>query len=85
MNFLNVLGLRIAERIAREGKGCLIVVKKWDNIPNKNEQDVREKVRVLDWAPIVYSTAIAGHNVEKYVQLNHIFCFITHSPVAFFT
>ena len=69
---------RIAERIEREGKGCLIVVNKWDTIPNKNqqiatyyEQDVREKVCVLDWAPIVYSTAIASHNVDKYVQLNH--------------
>ncbi|XP_052192362.1 uncharacterized protein LOC127801364 isoform X2 [Diospyros lotus] len=63
---------RIAERIEREGKGCLIVVNKWDTIPNKNqqtamyyEQDVREKLRLLGWAPIVYSTAIAGHNVEK--------------------
>ncbi|XP_048324958.2 uncharacterized protein LOC107412607 isoform X5 [Ziziphus jujuba] len=63
---------KIAERIEREGKGCLIVVNKWDTIPNKNqqtatyyEQDVREKLRILDWAPIVYSTAIAGHSVEK--------------------
>ncbi|GLU19353.1 hypothetical protein SLE2022_356090 [Rubroshorea leprosula] len=63
---------RIAERIEKEGKGCLIVVNKWDTIPNKNqqtatyyEQDVREKLRSLQWAPIVYSTAIAGHGVEK--------------------
>ncbi|KAG6632468.1 GTPase Der isoform X1 [Carya illinoinensis] len=65
---------KIAERIEREGKGCLIVVNKWDTIPHKNqqtatyyEQDVREKLRVLDWAPIVYSTAIAGHSVEKII------------------
>ena len=32
------------------------------------EQDVREKLRLLGWAPIVYSTAIAGHNVEKYAS-----------------
>ncbi|XP_057483893.1 uncharacterized protein LOC130770429 isoform X2 [Actinidia eriantha] len=63
---------RIAERIEREGKGCLVVVNKWDTIPNKNnqtatyyEQDVRVKLRSLGWAPIVYSTAIAGHSVEK--------------------
>lgn len=31
------------------------------------EQDVREKLRSLDWAPIVYSTAITGHSVDKYV------------------
>ncbi|XP_030453651.1 uncharacterized protein LOC115675186 isoform X2 [Syzygium oleosum] len=65
---------RIAERIEKEGKGCLIVVNKWDTIPNKNqqsatyyEQDVREKLRSLDWAPIVYSTAIAGNSVEKII------------------
>ncbi|XP_073105326.1 uncharacterized protein [Elaeis guineensis] len=65
---------RIAERIEREGKGCIIVVNKWDTIPNKNqqtttyyEQDVREKLRVLDWAPIVYSTTTNGHSVERII------------------
>ncbi|XP_027353765.1 uncharacterized protein LOC113864354 isoform X1 [Abrus precatorius] len=65
---------KIAERIEKEGKGCVIVVNKWDTIPNKNqqtasyyEQDVREKLRALDWAPIVYSTAIAGHSVDKII------------------
>ncbi|KAJ8644260.1 hypothetical protein MRB53_006008 [Persea americana] len=54
---------RLAERIEQEGKGCVTVVNKWDTIPNKNnqtatyyEQDVRDKLRVLDWAPIVYSS-----------------------------
>ncbi|XP_020970994.1 uncharacterized protein LOC107624757 isoform X4 [Arachis ipaensis] len=66
---------KIAERIEQEGKGCVIVVNKWDTIPNKNqqtatyyEQDVREKLRILDWAPIVYSTAIAGHSVDKIID-----------------
>ncbi|KDP22086.1 hypothetical protein JCGZ_25917 [Jatropha curcas] len=66
---------RIAERIEKEGKGCLIVVNKWDTIPNKNqqtamyyEQDVREKLRTLHWAPVVYSTAIAGRSVEKIID-----------------
>ncbi|WOH15190.1 hypothetical protein DCAR_0934727 [Daucus carota subsp. sativus] len=65
---------KIAERIEREGKGCLIVVNKWDTVPNKNqettkyyEQDVREKLRLLNWAPIVYSTAIVGRSVEKII------------------
>ncbi|XP_047317854.1 GTPase Der [Impatiens glandulifera] len=65
---------RIAQQIEREGKGCLIVVNKWDTIPNKNqqsatyyEQDVREKLRDLNWAPIVYSTAIAGHSVDRII------------------
>lgn len=76
-SFLNGYGigkqdLKIAERIEREGKGCLVVVNKWDTIPNKNqetaahyEDDVREKLRSLKWAPIVYSTAITGHSVDK--------------------
>ncbi|XP_028554389.1 uncharacterized protein LOC110099390 isoform X4 [Dendrobium catenatum] len=66
---------RIAERIEREGKGCIIVVNKWDTIPKKNqetttyyEQDVREKLRVLNWAPIVYSTATTGHSVERIID-----------------
>ncbi|KAE8037145.1 hypothetical protein FH972_009764 [Carpinus fangiana] len=65
---------RIAERIEGEGKGCLIVVNKWDTIPNKNqqtalyyEQDVREKLRILDWAPIVYTTATTGQSVERVI------------------
>ncbi|CAH2053952.1 unnamed protein product [Thlaspi arvense] len=66
--------MKIAERIEREGKGCLVVVNKWDTIPNKNQQtaahyedDVREKLRSLKWAPIVYSTAIKGHSVDNIV------------------
>ncbi|KAK7309358.1 hypothetical protein RJT34_06014 [Clitoria ternatea] len=65
---------KIAERIEQEGKGYVIFVNKWDTIPNKNqqtaayyEQDAREKLRTLHWAPIVYSTAIAGRSVDKYV------------------
>ncbi|KAG8090066.1 hypothetical protein GUJ93_ZPchr0011g27643 [Zizania palustris] len=63
---------KIAERIEKEGKACVIVVNKWDTIPNKNqqsttyyEQDVREKLRILDWAPIVYCSATHGNSVEK--------------------
>ncbi|RYR65309.1 hypothetical protein Ahy_A03g011250 isoform B [Arachis hypogaea] len=69
------LDYKIAKRIEQEGKSCVIVVNKWDTIPNKNqqtatyyEQDVREKLRILDWAPIVYSTAIAGHSVDKIID-----------------
>ncbi|KAK4441465.1 GTPase Der [Sesamum alatum] len=65
---------KIAERIEQEGKGCLIVVNKWDTIPNKNQQtamhyeeDVRGRLRILNWAPIVYSTAIQGQSVEKII------------------
>ncbi|KAK1259689.1 putative tRNA modification GTPase mnmE [Acorus gramineus] len=65
---------KIAERIEKEGKGCVIVVNKWDTIPNKNqetatiyEEDVRVKLRNLHWAPIVYSTATTGHSVDRII------------------
>ena len=75
---------KIAERIESEGKGCVVVVNKWDTIPNKKqqttsyyEQDVREKLRILDWAPIVYSTAIAGHSVDKYVLAETLLIYLS--------
>ncbi|XP_057550926.1 uncharacterized protein LOC130828905 isoform X2 [Amaranthus tricolor] len=65
---------KIAEQIETEGKGCLIVVNKWDTIPNKDqetatvyEQDVRQKIRNLHWAPIVYAAAISGQSVDKII------------------
>jgi predicted GTPase len=72
MNSCGIKDYKIAERIEKEGKACVIVVNKWDTIPNKNhestthyEQDVREKLRILDWAPIVYCSATNGTSVEK--------------------
>uniref|UniRef100_A0A0D9XUI1 GTPase Der n=1 Tax=Leersia perrieri TaxID=77586 RepID=A0A0D9XUI1_9ORYZ len=66
---------KIAERIEKEGKACVIVVNKWDTIPNKNhqstthyEQDVREKLRILDWAPIVYCSATHDSSVDKIIS-----------------
>ncbi|KAF9604089.1 hypothetical protein IFM89_002764 [Coptis chinensis] len=65
---------KIAESIEREGKGCVTIVNKWDTIPNKKlqttsyyEEDVKEKFRSLNWAPIVHSTGMVGHSVEKVV------------------
>lgn len=63
---------KLSERIVSEGKGCVIVVNKWDTVPDKNnkttvyyEQDVREKLRGLEWAPIVYTSAIASKKVTR--------------------
>ncbi|CAM8961367.1 unnamed protein product [Rhodiola kirilowii] len=75
MSCITEQDFKIAERIEKEGKGCLIVVNKWDTIPNKNQQsatfyeeDIRLKLRILDWAPVVYSTAISGNSVEKIID-----------------
>ena len=82
---------KIAERIEKEGKGCVIVVNKWDTIPNKKQQtalhyeeDVREKLRSLDWAPIVYSTAIAGNSVDKYVLSGKLLIYAVYMLIPCF-
>lgn len=66
---------RLGERIAREGKACIIVVNKWDTIPNKDatstvwyDRDVRERLRCLDWAPTVYCSASSGQRIRKILE-----------------
>lgn len=69
----------------------MIVVNKWDTIPNKKQQtalhyeeDVREKLRSLDWAPIVYSTAIAGNSVDKYVLSGKLLIYAVYMLIPCF-
>lgn len=66
---------KLGERIEKEGKGCVIVINKWDTIPEKDnktvtyyEQDVREKLQVLDWAPIVYTSIKTGQRVYRILE-----------------
>lgn len=70
--FLSGQDVRLAERIEKEGKACVLVVNKWDTIPDKDshtmasyELDVRERMRILPWAPIVYTSATTGHRVDR--------------------
>ena len=63
---------RLGERIEREGKACVIVVNKWDTVPEKDsnttvqyELDVRERLRCLSWAPVVYSSALTLQRIPK--------------------
>lgn len=66
---------RLGERIAREGKACIVVVNKWDTVPNKDststvwyDRDVRERLRCLDWAPIMYCSASSGQRIKKILE-----------------
>ncbi|KAL3683911.1 hypothetical protein R1sor_001933 [Riccia sorocarpa] len=63
---------RLGERIEKEGKACVIVVNKWDTVPDKDSQstywydmDIRERLRGLDWAPIVYTSATSGQRIQR--------------------
>ena len=64
--------IRLAEIIDREGKAALIVVNKWDTVPEKDGQtintyteDVRERLTPLPWAPLVFTSAVFGQRVAQ--------------------
>lgn len=63
---------KLAERIASEGKACVIVVNKWDTVPNKEtntikqwEEAIRDRLRTLSWAPMIFISATTGQRVPK--------------------
>lgn len=62
----------LAQRIADEGKSCVIALNKWDLVPNKDdktylqaEENIRLSLPVLRWAEIVLISALSGQRTEK--------------------
>ena len=61
---------RLAGRIEQEGRACLIVVNKWDAVEKDShtmsamEKDIRSKLYFLDWAEMIFTSAITGQRVE---------------------
>ncbi len=64
------------KRILREAenfnKGIIIVLNKWDSVPDKNtnlmkefEEYIHGKVRTLDYIPIISISALTGLRIEK--------------------
>src|SRR3989440_4495564 len=58
--------------------GCsiIIVVNKWDAVPDKEtgtvsafERGLRDKMKFLDWAPVVTISALTGQRVERILPL----------------
>src|SRR5919202_1679202 len=58
--------------------GCsiIIAVNKWDAVPNKEtgtasafERSLRERMKFLDWAPVVTISALTGQRVERILPL----------------
>lgn len=56
-----------------EGRAVIIVVNKWDLLPQTKrkemEQAVRDQFKFLDWAPIMFTSAQQGHGVERIFKL----------------
>ena len=61
---------RLAGRIEQEGRACLIVVNKWDAVEKDShtmsamEKDIRSKLYFLDWAEMIFTSALTGQRVE---------------------
>lgn len=66
---------KLAGRIADEGRGCVIIVNKWDAVEKDSytiyeyEKVVRDRLHFLDWADIIFISARTGQRVEKILDL----------------
>ena len=62
---------RLAGRIEEEGRACVVVVNKWDAIEKDShtmpamEKELRAKLYFLDWAPMLFTSALTGQRVES--------------------
>lgn len=66
------LDAHIAGYALDAGSSIIIAVNKWDAVENKEtgtaaefERDLRDKMKFLDWAPVVMISALTGQRVEK--------------------
>ena len=56
----------------RKGKGCILVVNKWDLIQKDSEtmkefeKKVYENLKYLSYAPILFISAKTGQRVERF-------------------
>jgi len=67
---------KIAGYAHDSGKGCVLVVNKWDIFPNKHDRstnrftdELRQRLGFLQYAPVVYTSALTGQRVERVTEL----------------
>ena len=67
---------KIAGYAHESGKGCVIVVNKWDIYPDKHDRstnrftdDLREQLGFLQYAPVLYASALTGQRVQRVTEL----------------
>jgi GTP-binding protein len=63
---------KLANRAMEEGRACIIVVNKWDAVEEKDSytiyeytEKVRSQLYFLDYAPLIFVSALTGQRVEK--------------------
>ncbi len=66
---------RLAGRIEEEGRACVLVINKWDLVAKDShtmtmmEKELRSKLYFLDWATMVFTSAMTGQRVESIFSL----------------
>jgi len=67
---------KIAGYAHESGKGVVIVVNKWDIFPDKDDkstlrftEDLREEIGFLQYAPVLYASALTGQRVGRVTEL----------------
>jgi len=66
---------RIGGFIHDKGKGCILVVNKWDLVEKDSqtmvryEEKVREELKYLSYAPILFISALKGQRVKKVLDV----------------
>jgi GTP-binding protein len=70
------LDANIAGYAVEAGCSIIIAVNKWDTVENKTtgtpfefERNLRDKMKFLDWAPVVTISALSGQRVERLLPL----------------
>ncbi|MEM9771753.1 MAG: ribosome biogenesis GTPase Der [Cyanobacteria bacterium P01_D01_bin.73] len=68
---------KLADRVINEGRACVIVVNKWDAIEKDSdtiysfERTLRSKLYFMDWASMIFVSALTGQRVPKIFELIH--------------
>ncbi len=66
---------KLADRIAAEGRACVIVVNKWDAVEKDTytileyEKQVRDRLYFIDWSEMICVSALTGQRVPKILNL----------------
>ena len=62
---------RLAGQIEERGRACVLVINKWDAIEKDShtmprmEKELRSKLYFLDWAQIIFTSALTGQRVDN--------------------
>ena len=67
--------LKLAGRIAEDGRACVIVINKWDAVDKDSytiydyDRQISGRLNFLDWAKRIYVSAMTGQRVPKILDL----------------